>query len=94
MAVKTTVFDPADFLDDDEAVAAYIEDALETEDPAFIARAIGDVARARGMSRVASATGLARENLYKALSSDGNPEFATILKVLKALGVRLAIATP
>ena len=94
MALATTVFDPADYLDDDEAIAAYIDEALATDDSAFIARCIGDVARARGMGKIASETGLARENLYKALSAAGNPEFATILKVLKALGIRLAVAQP
>ncbi len=93
MPLNTTVFDPADYLDDDDAVAAYIEEALATDDPSFIARAIGDVARARGMAKIASDTGLARENLYKALSAAGNPEFATVLKVLKALGIRLSVAT-
>ena len=69
----------------------YLEDAMETNDPKFIARAIGDVARARGMTDIAKASGLSRESLYKALSGDGNPEFATMLRVLNALGLRLNV---
>jgi probable addiction module antidote protein len=72
-------------------MAAYLDACLEEagDDPAFIAHALGVIARARGMSQLARDTGLARENLYKALSSDGNPEFGTILKVIKALGLKL-----
>jgi probable addiction module antidote protein len=62
------------------------------DDPAFIAKSLGHIARARGMSRLANDTGLSRESLYRALSGDGNPEFGTILKVIKALGLRLQIA--
>ena len=90
--IKTRPFDPAEYLGDDEAVAAYIEEALEIGDPAFIADALGVVARARGMSAIAKEAGLGRESLYKALSSDGNPEFATVLRVLKALGLRLSVS--
>ena len=91
MALKTTLFDLADYLKDDAAIAVYLEDAMETNDPKFIARAIGDVARARGMTDIAKASGLSRESLYKALSGDGNPEFATMLRVLNALGLRLNV---
>lgn len=63
---------------------------MEDGDPAVITAALGDIARARGMSDMARATGLSRESLYKALSQDGNPEFATVLKVMKALGLRLS----
>lgn len=73
MALATTVFDPAVYLDDDEAIAAYIDEALATDDPAFIARCIGDVARARGMAEVASETGLARENLTRHSAQRGTP---------------------
>jgi probable addiction module antidote protein len=89
--IKTHPFDPAEHLDSDEAIAAYIEEALDIGDPAFIADALGVVARARGMSHIAKEAGLGRESLYKALSSDGNPEFATVLRVLKALGLRLSV---
>lgn len=72
------------------AQAEYISAALETGDPAFIAGSLGVVARARGMSQLARDTGLRRESLYKALSAEGNPEFATIMKVVQALGVKLS----
>ena len=87
---KTKSFDPAAYLDDSESIAAYLTDALESEDPAFVADALGVVARARGMSEVASKAGLSRESLYRALSADGNPEFATVLRVLQALDLRLS----
>lgn len=87
---KTKPFDPADYLDDSESIAAYMSDALESEDPAFIADALGVVARARGMSEVARDAGMSRESLYRALSTDGNPEFATVLRVVRALGLRLS----
>jgi len=70
-------------------MAAYLEAALEDGDPALIAAALGDIARAKGMSQIARETGLGRESLYKALSPDGNPEFSTVLKVVRALGLRL-----
>jgi probable addiction module antidote protein len=89
MKQKERVFDPAAYLDDDAAIAAYVSDALETGDAAFVTDAIGVVARARGMSLVAKDSGLSRESLYRALSSKGNPEFATVLKVLSGLGLKL-----
>ena len=70
-------------------MAAYLEAALEDGDPALIAAALGDIARAKGMSQIARETGLGRESLYKALSPDSNPEFSTVLKVVRALGLRL-----
>lgn len=90
MRTKTRPFDPAEHLGTPQARAEYISAALETSDPAFIADSLGVVARARGMSQLARDTGLRRENLYKALSADGNPEFATIMKVVQALGVKLS----
>lgn len=90
MALKTTAYDSAEYLDSDEAIAAYIDEALESADPAHIAHALGLVARAKGMSEIARAAGVSREHLYRALKDTGNPEFATILRVLKALGLRLA----
>lgn len=92
-AVKIKPFDPAEYLDDSESIAAYMSEALESEDPAFITDALGVVARARGMSEVAREAGVSRESLYRALSADGNPEFATVLRVVRALGLRLS-ATP
>ena len=89
----TRPWDPADHLKTDEDMAAYLEAALEECDPALIAAALGDIARAKGMSQVAREAGLGRESLYKALSPTGNPEFGTILKVVAALGLRLH-ATP
>jgi probable addiction module antidote protein len=87
---STQPFDPAKYLDDSESIAAYLSDALESEDPAFVADALGVVARARGMSEVAREAGVSRESLYRALSPDGNPEFATVLRVMQALGLRLS----
>lgn len=89
MALKTKRWDPAEHLDSVEAVIAYMDAALEDGDPALIAAALGDVARARGMSQISRETGLSRESLYKALSADGNPEFGTVVRVLRALGLRL-----
>jgi probable addiction module antidote protein len=93
MALETTAFDPAEYLDNDEAIAGYLTDALETGDSAFIADALGVVARAKGMKQIAEDAGLSRESLYRALSGRGNPEFSTVLKVVSALGLRLS-ATP
>jgi len=70
-------------------MAAYLEAALQEDDPALFAAALGDIARAKGMTQVARETGLGRESLYKALSPDGNPEFATVLKVVRSVGLRL-----
>jgi probable addiction module antidote protein len=74
-------------------MAAYLEAALEDGDLTLIAAALGDIARSKGMSQIARDTGLGRESLYKALSVEGNPEFATILKVFQALGLRLQVST-
>jgi len=93
MALETTAFDPAEYLDDEAAVAGYLSDALETGDAAFIADALGVVARAKGMKQIAEDAGVSRESLYRALSNSGNPEFGTVLKVVGALGLRLT-ATP
>ena len=88
----TTTWDPADHLVTDEDMAAYLEAALEEGEPALVAAALGDIARAKGMTHVAREAGLGRESLYKALSPAGNPEFATILKVVAALGLQLHAA--
>jgi probable addiction module antidote protein len=90
MALKTAPFDAAEVLDTEEAIDEFIAAAFETEDPAFIAKALGVVARARNMSRLAEEIGMSRPALYRALSGEGNPEFATIAKVMSALGLRLA----
>ncbi|HJU32270.1 MAG TPA: addiction module antidote protein [Hyphomicrobiaceae bacterium] len=86
---KSKPFDAAKYLDSDEAVSAYITEALLTDDVSFITHAIGVAAKARGMTQVAEQAGLSRESLYKALSGDGNPQFETIYRVLTALGIRL-----
>jgi probable addiction module antidote protein len=82
-------FDAAEYLDSEEAVAAYLTDILEANDPALLAAALGDIARARGMSEIAKASGLTREALYKALRPNAQPRFDTISRVCTALGVRL-----
>lgn len=92
MATKTSTFDSAEYLDSPEAIEAYLEDALESNDSAVVAHALGVIARAKGMSQIAQDAGLSRESLYKALSAEGNPELATVLKVIKALGLKLTIA--
>jgi probable addiction module antidote protein len=88
---KTTRYDVAERLRTAEEMAAYLEACLDEAkgDAAFIAKALGDIARARGMTQVARDTGLSRESLYKALSGERSPDFDTILKVVKALGMRL-----
>ena len=86
---KTLPWDPADYLEDPSDVVAYLEAAFEDGDPQTITAALGDVARSKGMTAVAAESGLGRESLYKALSRDGNPGFATVLSVLAALGLRL-----
>ncbi|MGH8157376.1 MAG: addiction module antidote protein [Rhodanobacter sp.] len=93
--ITTRPWDAAEHLQTDEDIAAYLDAALDEagDDPAFIAEALGTVARARGMSELARSTGLAREALYRALSPTGNPSFGTVLKVIKALGVKLHATT-
>ena len=88
----TTPWDPAEHLNTDEDMAAYLEAALEEGDPALVAAVLGDIARAKGMSQIARDAGLGRESLYKALSPTGNPEFGTIMRVVSALGLRLHAA--
>jgi probable addiction module antidote protein len=84
----------AEYLETKEGIASYLQSALEDGDPKLIQAALGDIARAKGMAQVAKDTGLGRESLYKALSENGNAEFSTILKVTKALGLKLVpIAT-
>lgn len=89
--IKLRKWDSAEHLKTDEDMALYLEACLEEagDDAAFIAKALGTIARAKGMSQLARETGLGRESLYKALSGEGNPSFATILKVMHALGIKL-----
>ncbi len=91
--ITTTLWDASEHLETPEDMAAYLETALEEGDPALISAVLGDIARAKGMAEIAEKTGLGRTSLYKALSPDGHPEFATILKVVDALGLQLQ-ATP
>lgn len=91
MPLATRPFDPADYLDSPEAIVAYLEGAFADGDPTEISDALGVVARARGMSLMASETGLSRQTLYKALSVEGNPSLATVLKVAKALNLKLVL---
>jgi probable addiction module antidote protein len=92
MAVKTRRWDAAEHLNTKEDIAAYLDAVLEDGDSELLKAALGDIARAKGMTELARAAGLGRANLYKALSREGNPEFATVAKVLRALGLRLTIA--
>ena len=88
--IVTTRFDAAEYLDTPERQAAYVTAAFETGDPAFVRDALGLVARARGMAKVAEAAELNRESLYKALGETGNPEFSTVMRILRALGLTLS----
>ncbi len=89
--VETQPWDVVDHLTTGEDMIAYLDAAFEDGDPALIVAALGDIARAKGMTQVAREAGLGRESLYKALSPTGNPEFTTILKVLNALGLRFHV---
>ncbi|MDE2905032.1 MAG: putative addiction module antidote protein [Acidobacteriota bacterium] len=91
---QTRPWDAVDHLKTEGDIVAYVDAAFEDGDPALIAAALGDAARARGMTRVAAGAGLGRESLYKALSPGGNPELATVIKVMRALGLRLRAAAP
>ncbi len=91
MAIDTKPWDVAEVLDTPEAIAAYLDAALEENDPAFFSKALGDAARAIGMTKIAHDAGITREALYKALSERGNPTLDTLFKVLKALGVRISV---
>lgn len=84
-------FDVVDFLESDEALVEYLNVALEENDPRYFAKALGNVARAKGMTSISEASGLGRQALYRALSSEGNPRIDTLFRVLDSLNVRLAI---
>lgn len=90
--LKTTRWDSSEYLKTGKDIAEYLDAVLDDGDPALVAHALGVVSRAKGMSAVAAKSGLGRESLYKALSSEGNPELATFLKVIKALGLKLRVA--
>ncbi len=85
-------FDASEYLEDERACAEYLTAAMEDGDSALIVAALGDIAKARGMSQVAKDAGITREGLYKALSSKGNPSFSTVLKVLRSLGMQVSVA--
>ena len=89
MAEKLTNYDPAEDLASDEAVAMFMTEAFETQDAAYIAHALGVVARAKGMAQIAAQTGLSREQLYRSFSENGNPTLKTTLAVMKAMGIHL-----
>lgn len=88
---KLHKWDVGEHLKTEEDMVLYFEACLEEGDPVLITAALGDIARAKGMSQVARDAGISREGLYKALSGEGNPEFATVLKVVKALGLKLHV---
>lgn len=90
MTSKTTRFDPVDYLDSRERQVAYVAAALESGNADFVRDALGLVARARGMAGIAKKAGLNRENLYKALGETGNPEFGTVMRIIRALGLTLS----
>ena len=89
MAIKISKFDVSEYLNDEESIAAYLSATLEEGDPKLLLSAISDVAKARGMSKIAIDSGLGRESLYKALNPEAKPRFETILKVLNSLGVKI-----
>lgn len=92
VTTKTSAYDVAEHLRSPEEMALYLDACIQESDgdPAFVAKALGDIARAKGMAQLARETGLGRESLYKALSANGNPELGTVLKVAHALGIRLS----
>ncbi|MBZ5758146.1 MULTISPECIES: addiction module antidote protein [Rhizobium] len=90
MTSDTRLFDASEVLDSESAIDEFLAAAFETEDPAFIAKSLGVIAKTRNMSAIARDVGMSRAALYKSLSGKGNPEFATIIKVMKALGLGLA----
>jgi probable addiction module antidote protein len=91
MAIETTKWDTAEFLDSPEMIASYIEAIMEDADPALITLALGNIARSKGMTEIAKKTGVTREGLYKALSAEGDPKLTTFLGVIKSLGLRLSV---
>lgn len=90
MTEKLTNFDPAEHLNTDQAIADFMAAAFASDDPAYVAHALGIVARAKGMAQIARQTGLSREQLYRSFSAEGNPTLRTTLAVMKALGIELS----
>ncbi len=93
MAEKLSNYDPAEDLGSDEAIAAFMAEALQTNDVAYVSHALGVVARAKGMAQIAAQTGLSREQLYRSFSAKGNPTLKTTLAVMNALGIKLTAKT-
>lgn len=91
MTIETTPFDPAEYLDSPEMIAAYLEAVLEEGDASLIAAALGDIAKAKGMSQIAKDAGVSRDSLYKSLRGGGNPTLATLVGVLRSLGLHLSV---
>ena len=89
MGEKLTIYDPAEDLLSDEAIAVFMEEAFKTEDAGYIAHALGVVARSKGMTQIAKETGFSREQLYRSFSANGNPTLKTTIAVMKALGIEL-----
>lgn len=89
---KVTEFDPSAYLDDDEVIAEYLTAALEDENPDVFLAAVGNIAKARGMSAIAQSAGLGRESLYKSMAPGAKPRYDTVLKVLHSLGVKLTVS--
>ncbi len=89
-----TEFDPSEFLDDEEVIAEYLNAALEDDNPDVFLAAVGNVAKARGMTAIAQNTGLGRESLYKAIAPGAKPRYDTVLKVLHSLGVKVTVSAP
>ncbi len=87
--ITTSLWDPVEHFESEEDMVNYLDAAFETEDPELVSAVLGDIARAKGMAQIAEQAGLGRTSLYKALSPDGHPEFATIMKVIRALGLKL-----
>jgi probable addiction module antidote protein len=94
MTEELSTYDPAEDLGSDEAISHFMAEAFQTSDAAYIAHALGVVARARGMAQIAGQTGLSREQLYRSFSENGNPTLKTILAVMKALGIELTTRLP
>jgi probable addiction module antidote protein len=92
MTLEITPWDSTDYLKTPEDIAAYMEAVLEDGDPALITKALGNIARAKGMTQVAQDAGLGRESLYKALSGEKDPRFSTVMKIIHALGLRVTVA--
>jgi probable addiction module antidote protein len=91
--MTTRTWDVSEHLESEEAIAAYLNAAIEDGDPALIQAALGDIAKAKGMSQIARESGMGRQSLYKSLNENGNPSFTTIINVAKALGMKLTFTT-